>query len=209
MLCDLTETLWQHSPAQPYCAGVICPQTDPPALLAHLSAHALADWVLGQGKLIQVNDLLLLAGSLPAESWGEYIEIAAGRERFLYPALLLLERLAPGSLPAELGAGLAAALPPRLLAWCQEVRIAFLFELYSDAAIRRDFDRQVSELFARNRRDVWGAAVGMIFPPRWHSRLEAYPRLVGSPFWPLAYIPLNTSRLLRQGKHRLSRRTPG
>ncbi len=209
MLCDLTETLWRHSPVQPYNAGVECPQTDPPALLAHLSAHALADWVLGLGKLSQVNDLLLLTGSLPAESWVDFIELAAGRERFLYPALLLLERLAPGSLPQEPAARMAAALPPRLLAWCQEVRIALLFELYSDAAIRRDFDRQVYDLFARNRRDAWGAAVGMIFPPRWHARLEAYPRLVGSPFWPLAYIPLNTSRLLRQGKHRLSRRSPG
>ena len=45
-------------------------------------------------------------------------------------------------------------------------------------------DARLSRLFIQSTPDRISALLQLAFPPRWHSRLEAYPRLAASPFWP-------------------------
>ncbi|MCA9971213.1 MAG: hypothetical protein KC425_13400, partial [Anaerolineales bacterium] len=99
------------------------------------------------------------------------------------------------AVPAEVLARLAALSPPRLRAWAAETELADVFERADgDEAW---FEARLSRLLVRSRREQLRVAARLAFPPRWHFRLQAWPRLQASPAWPLVYVVLNGQRVGR------------
>lgn len=196
---DLTGDLWRWSRPLAYPGGVQCLAPDPAGTFSHVCTHASADWVLGQGKISQIQDLQVCAARMAGADW----EALAGRlnrraARFLYPAAGLAARLAPLAVPSEFLEWLRIHSPDRLHLWVKVAEPAAVFGLHSDQNIRRDFAAQVAGLFNAGRRDQAETLLRLLFPPRWHSRLEAYPRLVASPFWPLAWLLLSGKRVKKR-----------
>jgi hypothetical protein len=91
-------------------AGVL----DQPLLLLHLAAHAGAGWqsltLLRQVELVLVIRQDRAAGRLP---WQAFLDVGArtGALSYAYPALDLAEKLAPGTVPAEVLGQCAASAP--------------------------------------------------------------------------------------------------
>ena len=193
---DQTEELWRGSRFQPYREGFSCLVPGPAATFGHVCAHASADWILGQGKLQQIQDVRLAAGRMSGLDWGSFAESLKPRTaRFLYPAVAAGRRCAAFPIPAAVLSQMEELVPPRLRQWAAEMDLGEIFGLQAGDAIRREFDARLSRLFIQSTPDRVSALLQLAFPPRWHSRLEAYPRLAASPFWPAAYLLLNAKRV--------------
>lgn len=87
---------------------------DQPLLLLHLAAHAGAGWqnltLLRQVELVLVIRQDLAAARL---TWDKFLDIGArtGALGYAYPALLLVDKLAPGTVPAEVLGQCASRAP--------------------------------------------------------------------------------------------------
>jgi hypothetical protein len=114
--------------------------------------------------------------------------------RFLYPAAAVACRAAQLDIPGEFLNWLRVDSPAALQAWADQTPLARIFGLHSDEHIRRDYSTEAGRLFGAGRLEKTEAGLRLLFPPRWHSRLDAYPCLMASPLWPLAWLPLNWKR---------------
>lgn len=94
----------------------------PEAALAQLAAHTSVNLLERRLRLIQLLDLLLLGAQLDGAAWA-WLVGAGGRPqgaRFLWPSLALVDRIAPGRLPAGPLEALRQACPPALMRWLGE-----------------------------------------------------------------------------------------
>jgi hypothetical protein len=194
-ILNLTEDLWAWSSTGPYLDGVLCSMPDRAGAFSHVCAHASADWLLGQGKIAQILDLQVCTAKMMAEDWQILRKrLKPQQARFLYPAAAVACRCAQLDIPDEFLNWLRMESPEALQAWADQTPLAQIFGLHSDEHIRRDYSAEAGRLFYSGLSEQAETWLRMLFPPRWHSRLDAYPRLMASPLWPLAWLPLNWKR---------------
>lgn len=220
---DLTAAAWAHS--QP--AGAAPARRLPTWLLfLHLAAHASQDVWERKARLLHLADLQrvwqqftrseigIIAGACGApDRWFEAqglplddhltaarLGVARLEPRLLLPGLTLLESAFPAALPAGLTTALAAPLQPALRAWLSRLDLAEVS--LSNPAPRRLTDnlRWTNGPIERLR-----ALRRLLLPDRYGLLGSRFPRLVSSPFYPLAY-PLHLAFLGGWLLRRLRRR---
>lgn len=189
---DLTQVMWELSVRQPYRGGIQALIPPPSALLYHVSAHSTADLLTRHGKLMHLDDIRHLVARMAPEEWTRFLVlITPYNARFVYPALALTARYADIVIPDRVLLVLHGLSPPRLRAWVKEIELADLseFNLAPSGVIAA-----LWRLLARSRWEQACMLLRLAFPRRW-SMIKRYPRLIPTPFWPLAYVLLNGERM--------------
>jgi len=177
--------------------------------LAHLLAHASVDAMERRLRLATLVDVARLVTVLEGDTW----RAAMGRfeapkgARFAAPALVLAERELGVRLPAGAQRVVGEA-PSALRAW---LAAADLDAVSRDG--RAEATRGVLSLarvWPTSRREAAAMWRHALFPSRWELA-DRYPRLAGSPAWPLAYArhAVFSARLAGERlKPRFGRRPP-
>ncbi len=209
---DLSGVLWEGAEEHALDGGrFLLPGTA--ALLTHLCAHAGADWLVRRGSIMQIFDVSRAAAFMQPGDWEQLISgLGAGKARLVYPVLSIAARLASAPVPPEVLDELRRACPAALLDWTGRQDWAALSPFSGQP---RRSKREITRLLAGSRREAIGMSLRFFFPRRHdlhHLRenLEDspfwsrhYSRLIRSPFWPLAYLLINGSRLRRSVAGRL------
>jgi hypothetical protein len=189
---DLTEMLWASAGRRAYwnATETLVPATV--ALVHHVCAHATSDWLIQRGKLMEIGDVQVLAARMTPDDWGALLRsIPAPATRFVYPALAVARRYAPGCVPDAVLSALRPRLTPSLLAWCDALALSDASEV--NPRSRDGIGLAMARRLARSpieRLKMW---LRSIFPRRWNL-VKRYPRLAASPFYPLCYVLINLDR---------------
>lgn len=200
---DLTQTLWASARRQPYWQGGEALIPSPPMLLHHLCAHTTSDWLIRRGKLMEIGDVQLVASTMSLADWQAFLaSVPARGARFVYPALALTSRYAPGSVPDAVLSSLRERAPQALRAWAGRVTLAEASE--SNPRPRDGIGLEMARLLAAARRERLKMWLRSLFPHRWNL-VKRYPRLAASPFYPLCYALINLDRAWHVLKVRLTR----
>ncbi len=190
---NLAEMMWAQSEERPFWQESSAIVADTPMLLHHVCAHASSDLLIQRGRLMHLDDIGRLVGRMDEADWAWW-ETAVSPEaaRFVYPALAMAVRYAQVAVPASIWADLRSNCPPALLAWLDETSLAAASE--SNPALRSGIGFDLARRLALSRRDEVRFWLRSFFPRRWNLS-KRYPRLVQTPFWPLAYLLINGDRV--------------
>jgi hypothetical protein len=189
---DLTDALWAAAEQRLYWCGSQALIPSPPVLLHHLCAHTTSDWLIQRGKLMEIGDVQIVASRIGQGDWDQFLaSIPAHGARFVYPALAITARYAPGSIPEEALAALRARLAPPLRDWAEHVTLAAASEV--NPGPRDGIGLGMARLLARSRLERLQMWLRSLFPRRWNL-VKRYPRLAASPFFPLCYALINLDR---------------
>jgi len=203
LVYDLTGAMWASAVKQRYWNEVQAETPSGPMLLHHLCAHTTSDLLIQRGKLMEIGDIQLVASHISGSEWRTFLEsIPAHSARFVYPALAVTERYAPGAIPESVFAALRAHLSPRLREWSDGVTLAEASESNPRprSGIGLDMARRLTQSPGERIR-MW---LRSLFPRRWNLT-NRYPRLAASPFYPLCYVLINLDRLWHLARLRLRR----
>lgn len=162
----------------PWSIGDVCVLAQP-LLAAHLAIHASHG--LHSLTLIRVVELVLVLrrdfeSNRAWEALRDLLrELRA--ERFAWPSLLMVERLAPGTVPAPVLADLGRAAPPRLRRVVEPLRPADAQRLESlSVAERFMWSASVAEHFSRAARMLLPTRLGRdfveVYRRRWYRLLR-------------------------------------
>lgn len=191
---NIAALLWQQSEQAVLWDGEICRVPQSPALFHHLLAHATEDLLMQRGKLMEINDIYTLAQAMSGNDWQLFqAGLTPAGARFLYPALAFSRQFCPVPIPNEIMAWLKTHTPPKLIAWLETLRPGQLLE--SKLPARAWHEYHIAKLLSRSSADKSRTYFRLFFPPRWHFRMNKYPRLVASRFWPLCYLLINGERI--------------
>ncbi len=189
---DLTDALWASAEKRPYWRSSQALIPSLPVLLHHLCAHTTSDWLIQRGKLMQIGDVQIVVARMETGDWDAFLtSIPAHGARFVYPALAVTDRYAPGAIPADALAALGVQLAPGLRAWSESITLAEASE--SNPQPRSGIGLGMARLLARSRFEQARMWLRSLFPRRWNL-VKRYPRLAASPLFPLCYVLLNLDR---------------
>ncbi len=189
---NLAEMMWAAGEIRPYWANIVACLPDTPTLLHHVCAHATSDWLIQQGRLMHIADIRRLCGRMAAADWDRLVTAVAPRNaRFVYPALAFTIRYARLDVPSRVLAHLRDNCPPNLLAWIDNTELAD--NSAANPINRSGIGFDLARRLALSRPDEMRFWLRSLFPRRWNLS-KRYPRLVGTPFWPLGYVLLNLDR---------------
>jgi hypothetical protein len=198
---DFTGAMWSAADERSYWNGSLALVPPPSGLLHHLCAHATSDWLIRRGKLMEIGDVAMVASRMTPTEWDEFIASIPSRgARFVYPALAIAGRYAPGSIPQPILTTLRARVAPQLRAWCAAVTLAEASE--SNPRSRDGIGLGMARLLASSRGERARMWLRSVFPRRWNL-VKRYPRLAASPLFPLCYLLINADRAWHILKARL------
>jgi hypothetical protein len=161
-------------------------------LLHHLCAHTTSDLLIQRGKLMEIGDIQIVASGMTRADWNSFLSAIPPREaRFVYPALTITDRYAPGAIPEGVLSALRAHLTPALRGWCAPLTLAEASE--SNSRLRSGIGLGMARMLARSRAERARMWLRSLFPRRWNL-VKRYPRLAASPFYPLCYLLINLDR---------------
>lgn len=201
---DLTDAVWSSAEKHPYWRGSEALAPSRPVLLHHLCAHMTSDLLIQRGKLMEIGDLQIVASRMTQEDWNSFLSAAPSHGvRFVYPALAVTDRYAPGAVPKAVLSALATHLAPALREWCTRVTLAEASE--SNPRSRSGIGLGMARMLTGSRAERARMWLRSLFPRRWNL-VKRYPRLAVSPFYPLCYVLINLDRAWHILKMRLVRR---
>ncbi len=190
---ELAEIMWRESQERPYWQDTVARIPNPAALLLHVCAHTTSDWLIQRGRLMHIDDIRKLCAQMQPDAWQKFSQmIQPGTARFIYPALAFVAKYTPLPVPAFTNDSLRENCPPALLTWLEQVDLADASE--SNAASRSGLGLELARRLSRSRADMARFWLRSFFPRRFNLA-KRYPRLVETPFWPLAYVLINLDRL--------------
>ena len=189
---DLSDAVWSSAEKHPYWRGSEALAPSPPVLLHHLCAHMTSDLLIQRGKLMEIGDIQIVASRMTQEDWSSFLSaVPPHGVRFVYPALAVTDRYAPGAIPEGVLSALRAHLTPALREWCERVTLAEASE--SNPRLRSGIGLGMARMLARSRAERARMWLRSFFPRRWNL-VKRYPRLAASPFYPLCYLLINLDR---------------
>jgi hypothetical protein len=201
---DLGQVMWASAAMCAYWRNTEVLAPSRPSLLHHLCAHTASDLLIQRGKLMEIGDVQVVASRMSEDDWQVFLEsIPARGARFVYPALAMTERYAPGSIPEPVLTALRTQLPHRLRDWADCVTLAEASE--SNPKPRSGIGLGMAQMLARSRRERAQMWLRSSFPRRWNLT-KRYPRLAASPFYPLCYVLINIDRAWNIARVQLARR---
>jgi hypothetical protein len=118
--------------------------------------------------------------------------VQPGTARFIYPALAFVGKYTSLPVPESITNSLRANCPSALLAWLEQTDLAGASE--SNPTSRSGLGLEIARRLSRSRLDMVRFWLRSFFPRRFNLA-KRYPRLVETPFWPLAYLLINGDRL--------------
>ncbi len=190
---ELAQIMWAESVERPYWQNTHARVPNPAALLLHVCAHTTSDWLIQRGRLMHIDDIGKLCNQMQPEDWQTFGRLVLpDTARFIYPALALVGKYTPLSLPESSTNALRANCPAALLAWLEQTELADASE--SNPTNRSGLGLEIARRLSRSRLDMFHFWLRSFFPRRFNLA-KRYPRLVETPFWPLAYLFLNGDRL--------------
>jgi len=202
---DLTEAMWASAGRRAYWNGSQALIPNPPMLLHHLCAHTTSDWLIQRGKLMEIGDVQIAASRLSDGDWQAFLAaISPHGARFVYPALAIADRYAPGLLPEAVLSDLRERVAPPVRAWAESATLADASE--SNPKPRSGIGLGMAHLLARSRGERIRMWLRSFFPRRWNL-VKRYPRLAASPFFPVCYVLINVDRAWHVLRNRLPTRT--
>lgn len=199
----MNHILWHALKPQTFWAGASCHLPTLPALLHHICAHTTEDWLQQKGKLMQLKDLETAVYHMTAKDWSQFLhDVEKGDgARFVFPALALSARYTAAAVPPEILSTLRTQSPAPLRHWVDTIELVDTLEMQRES--HEWLDLRLAHLLIKTPRERLSVLWKLLFPPRWHFRLQPYKRLIQSPFWPLAYLLLNGARLQQVLRSRL------
>jgi hypothetical protein len=202
--CELAPALWAASRDQPYWGGSRARLPDPAALLHHVCAHAVSDWLIQRGKVMQIGDIQRIAARMTEPDWAAFSAgLTPSGARFVYPALAFTLKYASAPIPAGLVDRLRRHSPRPLRAWVENSEPGDTTE--SNPASRSGIGIDIARLLARSPAERARMWLRSLFPRR-RNLTKRYPRLAGSPAWPVCYVLINADRLRRLAAKKASAR---
>lgn len=199
-IVDWTEEAWETAHAPP--GDITTRQLDISVLWKHLLSHTSRDILSCRVRLIQLQDLALVARVITARGcWSSTRGPTDARvARFLYPALALVERYWGKLVPPEYVRAVAAHTPKRLRAWCERQT---LFDV-SWLSGKHIGALQAVWLWALTPYDALG--MGRVMWQRRELRLRhLFPNLARSRWFFLAYPAYLLDQVRGQPRQRLRR----
>ncbi|HLF26091.1 MAG TPA: nucleotidyltransferase family protein [Anaerolineae bacterium] len=189
---DLTDALWASAQTCSYWGDTEALIPAQPIMLHHLCAHTTSDLLIQRGKLMELGDLEIVAARMQPPDWEAFLaSIPASGARFVYPALAVVERYAPGSIPMAILSALRVRVPLSLREWSESARLADASE--SNPHPRSGIGLGMARLLARSRVERIRMWLRSLFPRRWNL-VKRYPRLAASPLYPMCYVLINLDR---------------
>ncbi|MFQ5400683.1 MAG: nucleotidyltransferase family protein [Anaerolineae bacterium] len=199
---NLAEELWRSSWKRPFWDGFNARIPNTPTLLHHVCAHATSDWLIQRGRLMHIDDIRKLCARMTDMDWGLFTTaVPPYGARFVYPALAFAARYSGRFIPDSVETYLRQNCPEALLAWIETTKLADVSE--SNPTVRSGIGFDIARLLARSRPDMARFWLRSFFPRRWNLS-KRYPRLVKTPFWPLAYVLINVDRMYHLARKRVS-----
>jgi len=200
---DLTQAMWSSAGRRAYWRGSQALVPAWPIALHHVCGHATSDWLIQRGKLMEIGDIQTVASRITEEEWDAFLaSIPRSSARFVYPALAVTQRYAPGSIPEHVLVSLRVHLAPTLKTWADTTTLAEASE--SNPRPRSAIGLRLARLLARSRAERLAMWLRSLFPRRWNL-VKRYPRLAASPFFPLCYVLINLDRAAHVLKLRSAR----
>lgn len=190
---ELADIMWAESGERPYWQNSTARIPGPAALLLHICAHTTSDWLIQRGRLMHIDDIRKLCAQMQPADWQTFGRLVQpGTARFIYPALAFVNKYTQLPVPNATINSLRENCPPALLAWLEQVGLANVSE--SNPTSRSGLGLEIARRLARSRLDIVHFWLRSFFPRRFNLA-KRYPRLVETPFWPLAYVLINLDRL--------------
>ena len=112
--------------------------------------------------------------------------------RFIYPALAFVGKYTQLAIPNNTLSSLRENCPLGLLDWLANTELAEASE--SNPTSRSGLGLDIARRLARSRLDMARFWLRSFFPRRFNLA-KRYPKLVETPFWPLAYLLINLDRV--------------
>lgn len=180
---------------------------DAATMMLHVAAHATVDAVARRLRLLALVDVAVLAARLDGEAWRRAGERAQSPSaaRFVWPALALAKRDLDAEVPAAVLAALAGGVRPALRDWVDASDIDAVSR-WAAADVRRSLV-DVPRVWPIGWREAGTVWRHIVWPPR-RALADRYPRLAGSPAWPLVYAAHAAFSLRLLGRRLGQRRRP-
>ena len=190
---QLADIMWRESGERPYWQNSSARIPNTAALLLHVCAHTTSDWIIQRGRLMHLDDIRKLCEAMQPADWQTFNNLVQpSTARFLYPALAFAQKYTDLPIPETMINVLQQACPPALLQWLAQTELGDTSE--SNPASRSGLGLDIARRLARSRLDMGRFWLRSFFPRRFNLA-KRYPRLVETPFWPLAYLLINGDRL--------------
>ena len=153
------------------------------AVFIHTALHASRGLVMGNPSLAHLRDLEAIATFLNEPDWIDFLETTDDiTRRHLFPALTLLTRYAPDTVPGSVLTTLEVSVSRRMRTWVR--RTGFGRESPSSYPEHSRIMSGIRGLLrlVRGPKEHWR----LVFPPRQH--VIGSHRWVETSLWPLAYL---------------------
>jgi hypothetical protein len=192
---ELAEIMWRESAERPYWQNSTARIPNPAALLLHVCAHTTSDWIIQRGRLMHIDDIRKLCAQMRPADWQTFGQLVQpDTARFIYPALAFVQKYTPLSVPESITDSLREDCPPMLLTWLEQTELAEASE--SNPTNRSGIGLDIARRLARSRLDMLRFWLRSFFPRR-YNLAKRYPILVETPVWPVAYLLLNSDRVIQ------------
>lgn len=180
---DVDDLMWQRSVRETLLGvrDVHVPQHL--AVFMHTALRASRGLVMGNPALAHLRDLEAIAGFLGDSDWTDLVETTDDiTRRHLFPALMLLSRYAPDTVPGSVLIALEVSATRRMRTWIQ--RTGYGRASPSSYRIQSPILIAIRGLFrlVEGPKEHWR----LVFPPREHV-LRSH-RWAETSLWPLAYF---------------------
>ncbi|WP_420642953.1 nucleotidyltransferase family protein [Candidatus Leptofilum sp.] len=197
---ELAEIMWRESEERPYWQNTPACIPNPAALLLHVCAHTSSDWLIQRGRLMHIDDIRKLCATMQPTDWQTFARLVQpSTARFIYPALAFVGKYTRLAIPADTLNWLRENCPPVLLDWLAHTELADASE--ANPVNRSGIGLEIAQRLSRSRLDMARFWLRSFFPRR-YNLAKRYPKLVETPFWPLAYLLLNGDRAIQIAKKR-------
>ena len=195
---ELAEIMWRESGKRPYWQESTARIPKPAALLLHVCAHTSSDWLIQRGRLMHIDDIDKLCNHMQPQDWQQFSQLVQpDTARFIYPALVFAGKYSSLSVPHAVTETLRKNCPPPLLSWLADTELADASE--ANPTNRSGIGLDIARRLSRSRLDMARFWLRSFFPRR-YNLAKRYPKLVETPFWPLAYLLLNSNRVIQLAK---------
>ena len=192
---ELAKMMWRESEERPYWQDTIARIPNLPALLLHVCAHASSDWLIQRGRLMHIDDIRKLCATMQPADWQTFSQLVQpSTAHFIYPALAFVGKYTPLPIPSDALSSLRENCPASLLDWLTHTELAEASE--SNPTNRSGIGLDIAQRLARSRLDMLRFWLRSFFPRR-YNLAKRYPKLVETPVWPLAYLLLNSDRVIQ------------
>ena len=195
---ELAAVMWVASGKRPYWQNKTACLPSLPALLLHVCAHTTSDWLIQRGRLMHIDDIRKLCAAMQPADWHVFNQLVQpATARFIYPAFAFMGKYTQLGISNDTLNSLRENCPPMLLTWLAQSELAAASE--ANPVSRSGLGLDIARRLSRSRLDMARFWLRSFFPRR-YNLAKRYPRLVETPFWPLAYLLLNSNRVIQLAK---------